>query len=240
MNFTTCNYAVSLFPISSFVSRTSLVNGNEGEDASIALKKYMDHGWEMLKVPVYTAYGSLHPFDDIHEGLVVNCWSVSIANEGRSSNYFEIGEVDGWKPCCVARQIMVSGLIDKTRTSSADWLDITGGLPKRYSDDLGVSSRLLQALKNVDLTGVPNVFLLDCLREEICDVVQLVGKMSNIKYGLVGSSKGGLEVILSLGRGLSAGKRMELTEWYESVWGEVCWGVFRVSFTNMDYLNEIL
>ncbi|THU80224.1 hypothetical protein K435DRAFT_874598 [Dendrothele bispora CBS 962.96] len=133
MNFATHDYAVSLFPFPSLVSRASLVNANNEDDASIALKKYMDPGWEMLKVPGYTdflscksedefyyiwpltACGSSHSFDDIQEGLTVNCWSVSIASEGRSSIYFELGEVDGWKRCCVARQIMVSGLIDKTR-----------------------------------------------------------------------------------------------------------------------------
>ncbi|THU75157.1 hypothetical protein K435DRAFT_881482 [Dendrothele bispora CBS 962.96] len=61
------------------------------------------------------------------------------------------------------------GLIDKKGTLSADLLDIAGDarqrLPKWYSDDLDVSLHLLRALKNVNLAGVPNVFLLDCSRK---------------------------------------------------------------------------
>ncbi|THU75597.1 hypothetical protein K435DRAFT_787544 [Dendrothele bispora CBS 962.96] len=58
--------------------------------------------------------------------------------------------------------------------------------------------------------------ILDCAREEICDAVQLVGKIpsfAQIKCTISDPSRGGLSLILSWGGGMSVWKRRKLMEW---------------------------
>ncbi|THU98172.1 hypothetical protein K435DRAFT_625517, partial [Dendrothele bispora CBS 962.96] len=54
MNFATRHYAVSLYPRSTLISHTSLVNAiDPNPTLANALAKYADRGWEMLTHPAY-------------------------------------------------------------------------------------------------------------------------------------------------------------------------------------------
>ncbi|THV04512.1 hypothetical protein K435DRAFT_790902 [Dendrothele bispora CBS 962.96] len=115
---------------------------------------------------------------------------------------------------------MASGLINKTCTSSLDLIEITEDacrrLPKWYNDDLEVATCLLRALRQLNVGNIPNS-LLDCARGEICDAVQLVGKIPSIKCSASDPSRCGLSLILNWGGGMSVWKKKKLVEWIDRV-----------------------
>ncbi|THV00045.1 hypothetical protein K435DRAFT_622665, partial [Dendrothele bispora CBS 962.96] len=58
MNFATRHYAVSLFPVCSLVSHSSLINVTDADIRvpTNALSKYAERGWELLTLPSYNEY----------------------------------------------------------------------------------------------------------------------------------------------------------------------------------------
>ncbi|THU98716.1 hypothetical protein K435DRAFT_795464 [Dendrothele bispora CBS 962.96] len=235
MDFVTHDYTVSLFPILDLVSHIFLVNGINDDDAPSALVKYRRRGWEMQRVPTYTdflfsesklgqsirwpgdefcyirpltAYGSSHSVDEVHETLAANSWSVSIASDMRSSICFDLGEVEGWKSCCVARQLMESGLIIKTSQMLA--ID--------YQNGLVMTLRSHRVFLKRSRTWMLRIFQMSSCwivyERKYVTLFNLL--LPSIKCKVSVTPKRALKISLGWGRAMSLAKRGELMEWVKN------------------------
>ncbi|THU82616.1 hypothetical protein K435DRAFT_872124 [Dendrothele bispora CBS 962.96] len=105
-----------------------------------------------------------------------------------------------------------------SRTGLLDLLDIVhnahGRVQKEHRDNLTVGTRLLAALGSVRVSRTHDNFLLDCVKGEICDTVELVGDVPKIEC--VASATGYLTVLLDWEGYISGDVRAQVRESLEN------------------------
>ncbi|THU89702.1 hypothetical protein K435DRAFT_802542 [Dendrothele bispora CBS 962.96] len=145
---------------------------------------------------------------------MANSWTIGIMDGAKSTISFRVVEVFEWASYCVALPIMESGLVDGVRTSREELREITcdvlNHLPKSYGRSLKVSSRLLAALEKGSLDRINDTYVLDCVRNVICDCVLVVGRLPKIVCVGTDPNVFGLKLVLEWGKNISAKRRRDV------------------------------